>query len=166
MTALRQRIDGIKADLDTQAAARASTAAAAKGSVYRTIDMLRPGRPVASRAIGLLAWSKTRRYDDDSPMGGVVVEVIVSERAYGEIVRMYKVVDPYRDRPTVTWHVLSESDVDPDTITRADTFLAGHVGRRLLEDAIHTDRYHFREGAFRPEHTTLVRLVLRLLEAL
>lgn len=146
MTALRDRIDAIRAGVDA-----------------------RPDGPLPqSRTIGLFAWSTTRRYDDDSPVGGIVVEVMDGhDPDTGEAGTWLRTIDPYRARPVLTWHVLDEGEVDRATVAPADAFTLAAVIRRLCEEVAMRDQHRQRgRGRCPAEHVTLIAYAHRLAGAL
>ena len=90
-----------------------------------------PGRAWTLTQIGAgwPVYSTGRRYDNDAPVGGVVVDVLP---AYtdpdGEIVpTRYRVLDP--SRPAHPWHTLTATEIDT-------TALEG-VGRRMSTGAVY-----------------------------
>lgn len=119
---------------------------------------------------GVIAWSKTLGYEgvgeDDrqlEPVGGVVVEVIdTPDPETGELERSFRVLDPYRTRPRLTWHVLRESDVDRETVTVAPPSTIASLVRRLCEEVAIDSRKRPRRGLFMPEHVNLVVTAWRL----
>lgn len=123
-----------------------------------------------SRTIGLVVWSKSRGYagvcDDGSqvePIGGVVVEVLdCPDPETGELRRRYRVLDPERIRPRLTWHVVDEDDVDPYTAEPASAATVVKVIRRLCEEVAMRERYRHRTGRFDPDHATLIAYAYRL----
>lgn len=120
-----------------------------------------------ARAIGLLAWSSSRRDADDAPVGGLVVEVLdTPDPATGEKRVSYLTIDPHRTRPRLVWHVLTEDDVDPTTTEAAPTSTLASVIRRLCEEVAMRERYKHRTGRFDPSHITLVAYAYRLAGAL
>lgn len=118
---------------------------------------------------GVIAWSKTRGYEgvgDDGaqlePIGGVVVDSWdVPDPETGEVERHLKVLDPYRCRPRLTWHVLPESDVDRSTLDVAGPGTIGKLYRRLCEEVAMKERRP-RTGVVRPEHVELAPIIHRL----
>lgn len=118
---------------------------------------------------GVLAWSKTRGYegvgDDGSqlePVGGVVVDSWdMADPETGEVERRLRVLDPYRSRPRLTWHVLDESDVDRETLDVAGPAMIGKLYRRLCEEVAYNQRKP-RSGAVMPEHVELAPIIHRL----
>lgn len=130
-----------------------------------------PGAHVVVELIGpgVLAWSRTRGYegvgDDGSqlePVGGVVVDSWdVADPETGEVERRLRVIDPYRVRPRLTWHVLAESEVDRSTLDVAGPAMIGKLYRRLCEEVALNGRRP-RSGAVMPEHVELAPIIHRL----
>jgi hypothetical protein len=117
-----------------------------------------------ARAVGFEIWSATRRDADEAPLGGVIVEVLESTSPEtGEIRRSYRVIDPFRLRPSLCWHVLAEEEIDrtlPPQVATSDR--VAKVIRRLCEEVAMRERYRCRTGRFAPEHITLVAYAYRL----
>ena len=117
-----------------------------------------------ARAVGFEIWSSTRRDADEAPLGGVIVEILeTASPETGEIRRSYKVVDPYRLRPGITWHVLDEDEIDrtlPPQVATTDR--VAKVIRRLCEEVAMRERYRYRTGRFEPGHVTLIAYAYRL----
>ena len=124
---------------------------------------------VALAEVGVTVWSRTRGYagvgEDGTqlePIGGVVLDVVeVLDRETGEIKRALRVLDPTRTRP-LRFHVLHESEVDPDTLEPPSTSRCVALIRRLAEELAFNERGKRRGGLFHPEHAELVADMGRL----
>lgn len=114
---------------------------------------------------GAIVWSTTRGYagvgDDGSqlePVGGVVVEVLdVVDKDTGEAERAFRVIDPFRVRPRLTWHVLVESEVNRETLDAAGPGTIGALYRRLCEEVAMDG--HKRRRRSTPEHIDLAPVI-------
>lgn len=121
-----------------------------------------------SRTIGFEVWSATRRDANDSPVGGVIVEVSEKpDMTTGELVRFYRVLDPYRLRPCLVWHTMAESEVDPaNLVGPAPSARVAALIRRLCEEVAFSGPYKHRKGQPTPEHVTYLSYARMLAGAL
>ena len=114
---------------------------------------------------GALLWSTTRGYEgvgeDGSqlePIGGLVVDVLdVVDKDTGEAERAFRVIDPFRVRPRLTWHVLLESEVNRETLDVAGPGTIGALYRRLCEEVAMDG--HKRRRRTMPEHVELAPVI-------
>lgn len=114
---------------------------------------------------GTVLWSTTRGYagvgEDGSqlePIGGMVVEVLdVVDQENGDVERAFRVIDHFRTRPRLTWHVLLESEVNRETLDTAGPGTIGALYRRLCEEVAMDGNKRRRRTM--PEHVDLAPVI-------
>lgn len=83
---------------------------------------------------GCQVWSKERRHDNDDPIGGVLVAIGERLNDDGELLRSFTCLDPYRTRPRITVHVLTDTEVNRDALGPVDFARVRGLWRRLAEE--------------------------------
>lgn len=105
---------------------------------------------------GMTAWSRTRRDANDEPVGGVVLDVVDQvDTETGERVRSFLCLDPYRLRPRLSFHRLTEDEIAHDGLELPSTSRCASLVRRLCEE-VALDGHKRRTGLMDPRHAELV----------
>lgn len=119
---------------------------------------------VALAEIGTEVWERQPEESDYEPRGGVVVatESVVIDEEEGGTGRAFLVIDPFRTRPTITFHRLQESDINPDRVTAAETSRLANIVRRLCEEVAFSGRGKPRKGLLTSDQAEWVSYAHRL----
>lgn len=118
---------------------------------------------VAAIQPGMEVYSSERRRavpGDEVAKGGVVVRVTESfDPETGEVNRSFLCIDPYSTRPYLQWSMLSEVEVDRESVGVVNTNRLATLWRRMAEDIVFSAPHKRRRGMALP-------LEVRLTEAM
>lgn len=111
--------------------AEAERQTAAKDAARRRVESSRIGVMVLIEP-GCSVWSKTRRYSDETFLGGVVIEITDGEHDpdTGFVARRFVTLNPYK--AVRDWEeTIDEGDVDRETVEVTNGNLTTRLIRRL-----------------------------------